>query len=77
MGWIPAHQKRDNPARLLNNQVDSLTCVAGMAVKGEEKWEHLLEWLHVKGDHSGFKDLFKGAGNTGWSVTWELCNTVI
>lgn len=53
--WNPAHQKRDNLAHLLNNQVDSLTPVADMAVKGEEKWKHVLEWLHVKVDHSGFK----------------------
>lgn len=65
VGWNPAHQKRDGLAHLLNNQIDSLTHVPDMAVEGEEKRKHLLEWLHVKGDHSGFKDLFKGAGDTG------------
>lgn len=33
VGWIPAHQKRDNPVHLLNNQADSLARVAGIAVK--------------------------------------------
>lgn len=33
VGWNPAHQKRDNLAHLLNNQVDSLTHVADMAVR--------------------------------------------
>lgn len=55
-----------------------MTCAADMAVKGEEKWKHLLEWLHAKGDHPGFKDLFKGAVTWElWPGTWELCNTVI
>ncbi|KAM9590605.1 uncharacterized protein ACIBXB_005796 isoform 2-T2 [Morphnus guianensis] len=78
VGWVAAHQAGDNPAHLLNNQVDSLTRLASLAIDSEaEKWDHLLEWLHMKRGHSGSKDLYKEAISRGWAVTRELCNTVI
>lgn len=76
--WVAAHQAGDHPAHLLNNQVDLLTCLARLTIEGEEeKWEHLLEWFHVKRGHSGSKDLFKEAVSRGWSVTRKLCDTII
>ncbi|XP_032530464.1 uncharacterized protein LOC116780089 [Chiroxiphia lanceolata] len=78
VGWVAAHQTDNNPAHLLNNQVDSLTRLAKITIEGEgQNWERLLEWLHVKRDHSGNRDLFKEAISRGWPVTRELCNTVI
>lgn len=72
------HQTGDHPAHLLNNQVDLLTCLARLTVeREEEKWEHLLDWLHVKRGHSGSKDLFKEAVSRGWSITRKLCETII
>jgi len=65
-GRVALHQQGDHPAHILNDQVDSLTCLATIAEGAEvEKWDHLLEWLHVKHSYSGFKDLFKwlGAGS--------------
>lgn len=77
VGWVAAHQRGDHPAHIWNNQVDSLTRLAPMAVEAEEKeWERLLEWLHVRRGHSGVKDLFREAGSRGWPVTRELCNTI-
>lgn len=62
----------------MNDQLDSLTHLARLTVEGEEeKWEHLLEWLHVKRGHSGSKDLFKEAVSRVWSVTRKLYNTII
>lgn len=42
----------------------------------EEKWEHLLEWVHIKHGHSGLRDLLE-AGSRGWRVTQGLCSTAI
>ena len=73
--WTP---KEESPSHIWNNQVDSLAHLATMAVEAEEeKWEHLLEWLHVRQGHSGVKDLFKEAGGKGWPVTRELCSMII
>ncbi|KAK4806458.1 hypothetical protein QYF61_013951 [Mycteria americana] len=78
IGWVAAHQGGNHSAHILNNQVDFLTRVAVMTIEAEEeKWEHLLEWLHVKRSHSGIKDLLKEAGSRGWPVNREMCGTVI
>ena len=78
VGWVAAHQGGDHPARIPNNQVDSLTRLATLAEeREEEKWECLLEWLHVKHGHSGVKDLLKEAGSRGWPAPRKLRSTVI
>ncbi|KAK4829695.1 hypothetical protein QYF61_006070 [Mycteria americana] len=78
VGWVAAHQGGNHPTHILNNQVDLLIRLAVMTTEGEEeKWEHLLEWLHVKCSHSGIKDLLKEAGSKGWPVTRKMCGTVI
>ncbi|KAK4806487.1 hypothetical protein QYF61_013980 [Mycteria americana] len=78
IGCVAAHQGGNHPTHILNNQVDLLTRVAVMTIEAEEeKWEHLLEWLHVKRSHSGIKDLLKEAGSRGWPVNREMCGTVI
>lgn len=58
--WVAPHQKGEQLAHLLNNQVDSLTQLATLATENqEEKLKSLLEWLHARHGHSGVKDLFK------------------
>lgn len=58
VGWVAAH-----PAHILNDQVDSVTQLDVFAeekeAEQEEKWKHLLEWLHVKHGHSGMEDLLR------------------
>lgn len=78
VGWVATHQGGNHSAHIWNNQVDSLTHLASLVKEGEEeKWEHLLEWLHVKHGHSGVKDLLKETVSRGWPVTQELRSTVI
>ena len=75
MGSCPSGRE---PPSTHCEQPSRLTHLAVLATEGEEeKWEHLLEWLHVKCGHSGIKDLLKEAGSRGWPITREMCSTII
>ncbi|RMB96167.1 hypothetical protein DUI87_27228 [Hirundo rustica rustica] len=80
VGWVASHQTDGNPPGEWNNKDDELELARLSPLKEEqiiEDWDQLLEWLHVKRQHTGAKDLYKAAHARGWPVTREMCRTSI
>lgn len=67
-----------NPAGEWNNKADDL---AGISLLKKEQitedWDQLLEWLHVKRQQRGAKDLYKEALAQDWPVTRERRKTCV
>ena len=78
VAWVASHQPDDAPVSQWNAKVDELARLALLqSTQIVENWEHLLEWLHVKRQHSGVKDLYCEAHARGWPVTREECKTCV
>lgn len=72
-GWVVAHQSNNDPTALLNNWVDSLTCLALAKMEeklDEDKCSSLIEWPQIKWGCSGVKDLFTEVGSDQRALQW-------
>lgn len=62
VGWVASHQTDRNQAGQWNNRADEQARLSPLKKETiSEDWNQPLEWLHVKRQHTGVKDLYQEA----------------